>query len=218
MQNKLVLIGGGGHCKSVLDAALQMNVFGEIVITDCSILPGTEIMGCRVAGNDNILPELFASGYTNAFISIGSIKNVKLRQSVYKKASEIGFAFSNIIDPSAIIAKDVKLGDGIFVGKRAVINSGAIIEDMAIINTGAIIEHECYVGQFTHVAVNAVLCGGVKLGERVFVGSGATIVQGTEVGMDSTIGAGAVINRSLPELCTVVGVPARPIKYHEKKK
>lgn len=206
-RNKLVLIGGGGHCKSVLDAALQMNIFDEIVITDCGISPGTEIMGCRVAGNDDMLPDLFARGYTNAFISIGSIKSAELRQKAYENALEIGFTFPNIIDPSAVIAKNVQLGAGVFVGKRTVVNSEVTIADMAIINTGSIIEHECYIGQFAHVAVSATLCGGVKLEEGVFIGSNATVIQGVEIGMNSIIGAGTLVLNDVSPNSTVVGIP-----------
>ena len=61
--SKLVLIGGGGHCKSVLDSALAMNKYTEIVITDPEIKPGTEVLGCTVVGSDDILSELRRQGF-----------------------------------------------------------------------------------------------------------------------------------------------------------
>lgn len=194
---RLVLIGGGGHCRSVLDTARRMDVFEEIVITDCSIPVGTEFMGCRVVGTDELLPRLFQDGFRMAFISVGSIKSTNQRKVICQRAKKAGFQFANVIDPSALVSDYAVVGTGIYVGKRAVINAGAYIQDMAIINTGAIIEHECHVGNYSHVAVGAVVCGGSDIGDSVFIGANATVVQGIKVGMNSIIGAGCVVLKNV---------------------
>lgn len=83
----------------------------------------------------------------------------------------------NIVDPSAVIADDAVMGEGIFVGKRAVVNAAAHIGDLCIINTGAIVEHDCDVGNYSHISVGSVLCGGVRVGQRTLIGANATVIQ-----------------------------------------
>lgn len=197
MGRKLVLIGGGGHCRSVLDAAVRMEVFDEIVITDHFVPSEEQIMGFRVVGDDSLLPQLFQTGFHEAFISVGSIKSTELRKRLYRKAYNIGFKFPDIIDPSAIVSVDTVLGEGIFIGKMAVVNAGTRIEDMAIINTGAVIEHECRIGRFSHISVNAVICGGCDIDDSVFVGANATVIQGINIGRNSIIGAGSTVLKDM---------------------
>ena len=203
-ESRLILIGGGGHCLSVLDTVLRMGVFGEILVVDRSLPAGTEVMGCRVAGDDSVLPVLFSQGFKLAFVSVGSIKSTEKRRELHRLAQDSGFAFPNIIDPSAAVSEHACLGQGIFIGKNAVINAGAQIGDMAIINSGAVIEHGCLVGDFTHVAVGAAVCGDTMLEADVFVGAGAVIAQEARIGKGCIIGAGAVVNRTLPSFCTAV--------------
>ena len=83
---------------------------------------------------------------------------------------------------------------------------------MAIINTRAIIEHECHIGPFTHIAVGAVLCGNVDVGDDSFIGANATITEGTKLGNHVIVGAGSVVRQPLPCGCMAAGVPARIIK------
>lgn len=204
--NRIVFIGGGGHGKSVLDTALRMNIFQEIVITDYNMDQDSEIMGCKVVGNDSELASVFAKGIRQAFIAVGSIENTKMRHAIYEKAKEIGFVFPNIIDPSAIVSKTAVLGAGVFVGKNAVVNSFADIGDMAIINTGAIIEHECKIGSFTHVSVNAVICGRSAIGNDSFIGAGSTVIQCVDIGSNAVIGAGSIILKDVEAENNVHGV------------
>lgn len=190
---KLVLIGGGGHCKSVLDSALAMNKYTEIVITDPGIMPGTEVLGCTVVGNDDVLSELRSRGFDEAFITVGSIESCSLRIRLSKIAEQLGFGFPVISDPSAVISKNAVIGNGTFVGKNAVINTDVSIGRHAIINTGAIIEHECSVGEYCHISVGSLVCGGTVIGDRSFIGAGATVIQGLKIGDDSIIGAGSTV-------------------------
>lgn len=203
---RIVLTGGGGHCKSVLDVALRMNAFEKIVITDNNMPIGSKIMGCEIVGNDEMLYQLLESGIRYAFITVGSIKNVNRRTTIYRRLSKMGFLFPNIIDPSAAISSCSHLGQGIFVGKNAVINAGTIVKDMAIINSGAIVEHDSIVGEFSHVAVGAAVCGGVIIDDFGFVGANATIIQGVKVGKHSVIGAGSVVLRDILPGENVYGV------------
>lgn len=206
MDRCLVMVGGGGHCKSVLDAVRQLDDCLEIVITDVRYPKETTIMGYPIVGADDVLPALHQRGVRQAFVTIGSIHDTSARHRVYENVKKIGFELPEIVDPSSIIAKSVKVGNGVFVGKRAVINSDSIIGEMAIINTGAIIEHECRIGKFTHVAVAATVCGGVEIADDVFIGTNATIIQGVKIGRKSVIGAGSIVLSNVPENSVVKGI------------
>lgn len=204
--SRLVLIGGGGHCKSVLDTIIRLNTYSEVVITDCKLAAGTRILGCEVVGNDEILSELFERGFGDAVITIGSIKSTDIRREAFLKAEAVGFNFPRIIDPSAVVSGSASIGAGVYIGKKAVVNAEAVIDDMAIINTGAIVEHDCRIGKFTHVAVGAVVCGEAEIEKDVFVGANTVIIQGVKVGMKSIIGAGSVVIRNVSPNSTVVGM------------
>ena len=204
---KLVLVGGGGHCKSVLDTILRLNTYSEVVITDCKLAAGTRILGCEVVGNDEMLSELFKKGFRNAVITIGSIKSTDIRREAFLKAEAVGFNFPRIIDPSAVVSGSASIGTGVYIGKNAVVNVDAVIDDMAIINTGAIVEHECRIGEFTHVAVGAVVCGGAEIEKDILIGANAVVIQGVKIGRSSIIGAGSVVLRDVPENSKVVRFP-----------
>lgn len=204
--HRLVLIGGGGHCKSVLDTALRMDVFSEIVITDAGLSAGTEIMGCKVVGNDDLLPALYQDGIRNAFVTVGSITSAKVRHKLFDNAKSIGFAFPNIIDISAVVSKSVRLGSGIFIGKNTVVNAYAQIRDMAIINTASVIEHECIIGAFAHIAVGVTVCGNSIIGTDSFIGAGTTVIQGIQIGEKVVIGAGSLVLKGIGPDQTVHGI------------
>ena len=190
---KLILIGGGGHCKSVLDSAIRMKAFDEIVITDPNMEVGTDVMGCSVIGDDSVLPKYYNKGYSSAFITVGHMGNPNLRKTLADMAHNIGFDFPKIIDPSAIMSNYVDIEEGVFVGKGAVVNSDVKIGRHSIINSGAIIEHDCNVGEHSHIAVGANVCGGCTIGDEVFIGAGATLVQCANVERGSFIKAGSLI-------------------------
>lgn len=191
--SKLVLIGGGGHCKSVLDAALRMGIFREIVILDPGIPVGSIVMGCKVYGDDDKLGELREKGFDNAFITVGCLGDTSLRRKLAEKADAYCFNYPCIIDPSAVVSELAELETGVFIGKGVSVNAGAQIGKHAIINTGAIIEHDCRIGAFTHVAVGATVCGDCNIDDDVFIGAGATLIQGLRIENSRFIKAGEIV-------------------------
>lgn len=188
-----MLIGGGGHCKSVLDAAVRMKKYSEIVITDSIDKAGSTILNHRIVGDDAELPLLKQQGFSEAFVTVGSIESVAIRKKLVQMALALDFSFPVIIDPSAIVSEYAIIGSGTFVGKNTVVNADAIIGNQCIINTGSIIEHDCIIGDYSHVAVGATLCGNVRIGEDSFVGAGSTIIQGVSVGNRAIIGANSTV-------------------------
>ena len=203
---KLVMVGGGGHCKSVLDVAQRLNIYSEIVITDPELPMGTKILDCNVVGDDQIISQLKKDGFTDAFISVGSIDDTVLRKRLAEMVNSQGFSLATIIDPSAVVSKYVQIGEGTFVGKNAVINADVKIGSNCIINTGCILEHECVVGDFTHISVGSILCGSVRIGNESFVGAGSTIIQGVGIGSRVIIGAGSLVLSNVGDGSKAYGV------------
>lgn len=212
MNKRILLIGGGGHCKSVLDSLLQLNDYSEIVIVDLKENIGKSILGIPVIASDDDLRILFKGGYEFAFITVGSIGDPKLRVKLYNRIASIGFKIPNIVDKSANISSFVKLGQGIFVGKNSIINAGSTIGKGAIVNTGSIIEHDCNIGNFVHISPGAVLGGEVIIEENSHIGSGAIIKQQVTVGRDSIVGMGSVVTKDVKSKAIAYGNPCREEK------
>ena len=209
MKNKLLLIGGGGHCRSVLDCVLSLAEYDEIGIidnSDCSCL------GIPVIGKDEDIPELIKSGWNNAFITVGSVGNTKIRRKLFKMLIDLKINIPVIVDPTAIIARGVDIGQGTFIGKRAVVNSNSVIGECAIINTGAIIEHDCVVGDFSHISPGSVVCGGVNIGSDSHIGAGTVIRQQISVGSNSLIGVGSVVVKDIGDNIKAYGNPCRAVE------
>lgn len=204
--NRIVLIGGGGHCTSVLDCILSRKEFDKIVIVDSNLPVNSKIMNCLVVGDDSKLPDLKKNGFDYAFITVGSIKSTSVRRRLYQMTRALGFKFPIICDPSSRISDYSSLGAGTFVGKNAVVNAKAVVGEHCIINTGAVVEHECCIGDFTHLSVGSVMCGNSNVGHDSFIGAGSTIIQGINIGNNVIIGAGSSIINNVEDNMKVSGL------------
>lgn len=209
MGRKLLLIGGGGHCRSVLSSVIALNEYSEIGIIDYT---DTSILDVPVVGRDEDLPELRAGGWTDAFVTVGSVGNTELRHRLYQLIVDLGFNVPAIIDATAIIAQDAKIETGSFVGKGVIINSGTRVEKCAIINTGSIIEHDCQIGEFVHISPGAVLCGQVTVGSDSHVGAGTVVRQQVIIANNVLIGAGSVVVQNMPDGIVAYGNPCKVVK------
>lgn len=208
MGNKLLLIGGGGHCHSILDSVISSGEYDEIGIVDkveCVYL------GVKTIGNDDDLPYLFSKGWSNAFISVGSVGNTDIRRRLYEIIKRIGFHVPTIIDTSALVARDVTIGEGVYAGKRAVINSGSVLGNCSIINSGAIVDHDCKIGSFSHISPGTVLCGQVTIGDDSHIGAGTVVRQQITVGDRTLIGIGSVVVKDIGDNTKAYGNPCKVV-------
>lgn len=203
---KIVLVGFGGHAKSVIDTIEQCSEFQIVGFSDVTSQFQKEYRGYKVICSDDALFDIYKSGIKYAFITIGYMGQSSIREKIYNKLKQIGFIIPVIIDKSAIIARDVILEEGTFVGKNVVLNSQVYVNKLAIINTGAIIEHECNIGQNSHIAGGSILCGNVTVCDNVFVGAGSKIIQNITVGSNTIIGAGSVVLHNVKQNSKVYGL------------
>lgn len=209
-KRKLILIGGGGHCKSCIDVILSANAFEIHGILDVKEKIGNNVLGYRIIDTDAAL-DMFSAGEYIFLITVGQIKSSGLRSQLYEKIRHTGRDLATVISANAVVSKHSSIGAGSVVMHGAKINAEASIGANCIINTNALIEHDCYVGDHTHISTGAILNGECKVGKGAFIGSASVLLNGVAVGDNIVVGAGAVVNRSLSVPGVYVGNPCRKI-------
>ena len=147
---KIILIGGGGHCKSVIDVIEQEKKFEIQGIVDKANNIGSNILGYKVIASDDNLQKL-ANRFKYALVTVGQIKSPALRIKLFNLASKVGFSLPSIISPNAYVSKHSSLGKGVVVMHHAIVNANTSIGDNCIINSKALIEHDCEVAEHCHI-------------------------------------------------------------------
>jgi len=210
-KNKIVLIGGGGHCKVVISILKKLNNFEISGIVD-NYKAGSLISRIKIIGTDDDLRDIYKSGIHYALITVGSIKENIKRYRLFNMVREIGYKFPVIISPEAIVDKSIRIDEGTVIMPGSIINIDSSIGKNCIINTGAIIEHDCKIEDHCHIAPGVHISGAANIGELSFLGIGATMIQGIKIGKNVTIGAGSVVIKDIPDNVIAVGNPPKIIK------
>jgi sugar O-acyltransferase (sialic acid O-acetyltransferase NeuD family) len=185
----IILLGAGGHCKSVIDVIEQEGTYKIAGIIDKKELLGTKVLGYKVIACDDDLNILFKK-YKYAIITVGQIQSNTIRVKLFKLLKDIGYTLPTIISPLAYVSKHSIIGEGTIVMHHALINAEATISKNCIINTKALVEHNSYIEEHCHISTSSVINGGVLVKANTFVGSNATSKEYIEIG--SFIKAGSV--------------------------
>ena len=205
---QIVIWGAGGHAKVVAAVIRRSSNFDIVGLLDDQSPErvGQAYCGEKVLGGSAYLKKQRNDGVGLLAIAIGDNAS---RMGNAKVASELGFTFPTLIDPSAVVADDAQLGNGVIVAAGAIINPAAQVGDLAIVNSGSIIEHDCRIAEGVHIAPGAILAGHVTVGRGTFIGAGAAIRDRVNIGHGSVIGAGAVVVSNIPDNVVAYGVPAK---------
>lgn len=206
MKRPLILIGGGGHCKSVIEVAESAGY--EIKgILDMPDEVGKEVLpGHKVIGTDEEIPQYVQE--CDFIITVGFIKNPALRIKLYNKVKEAGGRFATIEASTAHVSKYAELGEGTVIMHHAFVNAGAKIGDNCIINTFVNIEHDAVVGNQCHISTGTMVNGECKIGENCFIGSQSVCANCIEIASDIIVGAGSVVRKSIRMKGIYAGNPA----------
>lgn len=208
---KIILLGSGGHTKSILDTLKRLDSFHVVGILDKEEQIGKLLDDIYVIGTDKDMEKYYNQGIEYLFIGVGSVGDTSLRRRLYEKASKVGFKFPAIIDPTAIVGDKVIVGEGVYIGKGSIVNVGSHIKKQCIINTGTIIEHDCELGEFVHIAPGAVLSGNVQIGSDTHIGVNSTVIQGIHIGKYTLIGAGSVVVKDIGSYKKAYGNPCKVV-------
>ena len=205
----LILLGAGGHAKVLLALvqAAQRHVIGvcdpQLVAEDKEYWRGV-----RVLGRDEAI-EHYNPHEVGLINGIGKLVGSSRRTHLYTSLRQRGYRFPTLVHPSAWVAADARLSEGVQIMAGVCIQPGCRVGENSIVNTHASIDHDCDIAEHVHIAPGATLCGNVRVDSRAFIGAGAVILQNLTVGADAVVGAGTTLSRDLAPGHTRIGTASR---------
>ena len=213
MQN-IVIIGAGGfgrEVKTIIDAVNKVEkIYNFIGYYDDGIEKGTMINNFPVLGNLHDLNS--SSEPISVLLGIGEPTT---KSKIIAKLSSDKINFPTLIHPSVQISEDeVAISKGCIICGGTIITCNIVIGSFVTINLNCTIGHDTIIDDFSSFMPSVNISGEVHIQEKVYVGTGAKIINQLTIGIGTIIGAGAVVSKSLPDYCTAVGIPAKPIKFH----
>jgi sugar O-acyltransferase (sialic acid O-acetyltransferase NeuD family) len=208
----IIIIGAGGFGREVEMLINQINEqekkWNLLGYIDDSITPNTSIGDSKVIGPINIVSDLINCSYVIA------IADSKVKARISKQIGTSLHA-TKLIHPNVLIGRRVKIGMGTIICAGNIITEDIVIGNHVILNLCCTVGHDTIIEDYSSFMPSVNISGEVKIGNSVFVGTGTKIINQVEIGEFSIIGAGAVVSKNIPAKCTAVGVPAKPIKFHE---
>ena len=201
----IILVGGGGHCKSVIDVAESAG-YTILGILDRPEEAGKKVLDYEVVGTDDDMVK-----YVNKaefIVTVGQIKSPDLRVRLHEMIEQAGGTLATIVAPTAYVSKYAQLGSGTVVMHKAVVNANAKIGKGCIINTFANIEHDVTIGDYCHISTGTMVNGECKVGSRCFIGSQSVLVNGISIGDGYIIGAGSFVGKKKKKKGVYYGNPA----------
>ena len=196
----VVIYGGGGHGKALIDLLLTLGTYRIAGIIDDGIEPGVVIREVPVLGGGDVLPRLRSEGVRQALNAVGGIGNISIRIEVFRRLAEAGFVCPGVVHPTAYVEPSAALAPGSQVFAQSYVGSEAQVGYGCIVNTGAIVSHDCILGDYANISPGAILAGEVSIGGSVLIGMGATINLRVRVGAGARIGNGATIKEDVPAM------------------
>lgn len=199
----MYIYGAGGHSKVVRDILSSNDTYIDGVFDDSVLKEISEEFRPERKIDPADYPP-FSSLKKPLIICIGN----NVTRALTDKRLE-GGAYGQAIHPGAIIAPDVKTGEGTVIMHRAVIQTGSTIGRHVIINTSAIVDYDNTIADYAHISPQAVLCDNVSIDEGTHIGAAAIVLPKVKIGKWCVVGAGAIVIRDLPDFSIAVGNPAR---------
>lgn len=193
---KLILLGGGGHCKSCIDVIEQEGKYEIIGILDVEELVGQKVLGYEYIGTDEDISKFVYEDYA-FLITVGHIKTSSIRQKIFSLLRKNSAQIATVISPRAYVSKYADIGEGTIIMHDSLVNAAASIGENCIINTKALIEHEAVIEDFCHISTSAVINGGAVVKEGSFFGSNAVSKEYVETSRNDFIKAGTIFKGNL---------------------
>lgn len=195
----------------VADCADKMGLHQEICFLDDSYPERTLLADWSIIDSAENYRQ-YITDENDFFVAIG---NNVARQFWLEKLAGEGANIATLIHPKAVISQRANILPGSLLLAGAVVNILASIGKGCIINTGATVDHDCYIGDYSHLAPGTHFAGTIKTGVGVFFGVGSSVIPNLTIGHRVIVGAGSTVLSDLPDDVTAVGVPAQIIKQHE---
>jgi len=196
-RERIILIGGGGHCKSCIDVIELSGHFHIEGIVDIPNKLHKKLLGYEIIATDDDLPKLVNEN-KNFLVTLGQIKSPEKRIRIFKILKDLKAILPIIISPLAYVSRHAQIDEGTIVMHHALVNAGAHVGKNCIINTKALVEHDAKIGNHCHISTGAIINGGVKVKSGIFFGSNASTRENIEIGKNSVIGCGEKIIKNIP--------------------
>ena len=186
---EILLIGCGGHCKSIIDIIESEKKWNIIGLIGQKKDVGMTTLNYPVIGTDQDLISL-RKKYDYSFVAIGKIGQGNKRKSIINNLKSLDFFIPSLISKFSIVSRYSSIGTGSSIGHGVIVNAGAKIASHCIINSRSIVEHDVNIGDFCHISTGTIINGGVSIGENSFIGSGTIIREGIRIPPNTVISAG----------------------------
>lgn len=186
---RLLIVGAGGHGRSVAEAAQMGGRYGVVGFIDDGAAALSQVMGFPVLGPSTLL----AQHRARVDVAIVAIGNNRVRESFHVLLREAGFTLATIVHPGALVSPSATLGSGCAIMAGAIVGTEAALGEGSIVNCGAVVDHHCQVGDFGHLGANASMAGGSALGRRAWMQAGAALGYGVRLPTEAVLGPGQAL-------------------------
>jgi len=216
---KLVVIGAGGFAREVAWLVEDINAVNnewELLgfIDENAANHGKVLNGFPVLGD---FDAFYNKGSSEPIYAVCAVGNPRIKTSLVHKALEWGFKFTNLIHPTVLMSHFVKMGVGNIICAGNILTVNISLGSFIIINLNCTVGHDVVISDYSTLLPGVNVSGNTMLNTGCNIGTNVSIIQGISIGEWSTIGAGAVVVNNIPPCCTAVGVPAKPIKFHDEQ-
>ena len=189
MSQPLLLIGCGGHARSVIDVVESSGLWYGYGLVGLPEQVGDEALGYPVLGCDQAVPSL-RQQCPYALLSIGQIGLTPHRKRLGQLLETLNYSLTVVVSGNAYVSRHAKIGVGTSVGHGATVNAGAILGQFCILNSNALIEHDVEICDYCHISTGVLVNGGTKVGPNSFIGSGSVVREGLDLPPNTVISAG----------------------------
>jgi len=188
---RLLIVGAGGHGRSVAEAALASGEFVLAGFVDDAYPELNKVWEIPVLGTVADLVNLRAA----ADFAIVAIGNNVLRQRVTADLCAFGYLLSSVVHPRAIVSPTAVIGKGSAIMAGAIVGTETCLGEGVIVNCAAVVDHHCRIGNFGHVGVNAAMAGGAFLGDQAWMQAGSVLGYGVEIEVARVLSPGEAVIR-----------------------
>ena len=204
----IIMVGGGGFCKSVIDVAEDAG-YHILGVLDLPEEVGKDILSYKVIGTDDDIPQYIEKA--SFVVTVGHIKDSSLRRKIYKKIRDAGGQVETIIAKDAYVSPYAEVGEGALIMHKAMLSAEVKIGTCSIINSLVNVSHEAKIGDFCHISTCAAVNGACEIGDDTFIGSQTAVNQGVKI-VGGIIASQSLVNKDITEKGVYVGCPAKMIK------
>ena len=212
----LIIFGASGFGREVAWLVERINSEKQTwnligFMDDDDTIQGKKINGYTVLGKTSDIIK-----YKDAYF-VCAVGASKIREKIINNMKKINpdVKFGTVIDPSVELSQYVTIGEGTIICAHTIITVNIEIGNHVIINLDCTIGHDAVLQDFVTLYPSVNISGMTRIGRCTELGTGMQIIQGKKIGDYSIVGAGAIVIKDIPDKCTSVGSPAKPIKYNE---